>query len=170
MFLVLIRSKITMFNHASTEQFLRVLWEAVSWATVLSLPQKKTFAIIGYLLIISINRTLWDRFSKTALRPLRMKAVWLSQPSTCSLAVLSFPYPGTEYEGSSSADKYEGLVRCVLGQLGSRYSLKAEKLSHRHFHNSCCLVGRMTQLQEEPEAALDQQIGETGLQQCRFPL
>lgn len=119
------------------------LYERLSPGLQSSVCLKKTFAIIGYLLIISINRTLWDRFSKTALRPLRMKAVWLSQPSTCSLAVLSFPYPGTEYEGSSSTDKSQ---RLVLEQLSSRCSYLE---ANSHFHNSWCLVGRETQLQEE---------------------
>ena len=49
-------------NHASLEQFLRVIWEAVFWAMVLSVAQIKLFSvpIIGCLLIIFIGNPIYE--------------------------------------------------------------------------------------------------------------
>ena len=71
MFFVLIRYN-TAENHASLEQFPRVIWESVSLAIVLSLAQIKLFSIpiTDCLLIISINIAWhsWQDIRKTHLR------------------------------------------------------------------------------------------------------
>ena len=62
-------------NHASPEQFLRVIWEAGFWAIVLTLAPIKLFSIltIDYLLIIFIDRKNLNDIVKVYLKPVYLR-------------------------------------------------------------------------------------------------